>query len=89
MRGWLRARQQRQTGRHAATSPTGETQMRCADGRYVNTGVPPRFPREFDRLNRWLEKLELIDNFPKQSSWKWARIGMDHSIYRSLALMRR
>ena len=28
--------------------------MRCADGRWVNTGVPPRFPAEFGRLLGWL-----------------------------------
>ncbi len=56
---------QRQTGRHAATQPTGETQMRCADGRYVNTGVPPRFPEEFDKLLKWLRKLDLEAQLPE------------------------
>ncbi len=56
---------QRQTGRHAATRSTGETQMRCADGRWVNTGVPPRFPVEFGRLLAWLERLGLKEEFPE------------------------
>jgi len=56
---------QRQTGRHAATVPTGETQVRCADGRYVNTGVPPRFPKEFARLDAWLKSLGLDADLPE------------------------
>ncbi len=56
---------QRQTGRHAAIRPTGETQMQCADGRYVNTGVPPRFPAEFDKLLTWLRKLGLDEQLPE------------------------
>lgn len=55
---------QRQTGRHAAIVPTGETQMRCADGRWVNTGVPPRFPQEFAKLLAWLNTLQL--DFPEK-----------------------
>jgi crotonobetainyl-CoA:carnitine CoA-transferase CaiB-like acyl-CoA transferase len=56
---------QRQTGRHAATVSTGETQVRCADGRYVNTGVPPRFPKEFASLDAWLKSLGLADELPE------------------------
>jgi len=56
---------QRQTGRHAATVPTGETQMRCADGRHVNTGVPPRFPTEFNKLLNWLRTLNLEQHLPE------------------------
>ena len=55
----------RQTGRHAAVVPTGETQMQCADGRYVNTGVPPRFPQEFAKLLAWMQDLELVDAYPE------------------------
>lgn len=64
---WLVARQtvQRQTGRHAAVQPSGDTQQRCADGRYVNTGVPPRFPVEFARLNSWLDELGFKDELPE------------------------
>ncbi len=64
--GWLAARQtvQRQTGRHATPSPTESTQVRCADGRYLNTGVPPRKPGEFAGLSAWLQELGLTDEFP-------------------------
>lgn len=78
---------QRQTGRHAAINPTGETQMACADGRYVNTGVPPRFPEEFGRLLKWLRALNLEEQFPEavflQMGADWegpfdlSRIGQD------------
>ena len=56
---------QRQTGRHAATKPTAESQVKCADGRYVNTGVPPRFPEEFGRLLTWLTETGLAEDFPE------------------------
>ncbi len=64
--GWLAAQQtvQRQTGRHATPSPSEETQVRCADGRYLNTGVPPRRGREFEALLAWVNELELADEFP-------------------------
>ena len=64
---WLVARQtvQRQTGRHTAVEPTGETQKLCADGRYVNTGVPPRFPDEFRKLLNWLRELGLEEELPE------------------------
>ena len=56
---------QRQTGRHAAVQPTGEAQVLCADGRYANTGVPPRFPHEFANLLAWLRELQLDTEFPE------------------------
>lgn len=64
---WLVKRDtvQRQTGRHAATRPTGETQVQCADGRYANTGVPPRTPKEFAAMLAWLRELGLEDEFPE------------------------
>ena len=81
---------QRQTGRHAATRVTGESQMRCADGRYVNTGVPPRFPAEFARLHAWLAQLNLLAEFPEavflQMGADWegpfdlSKIGIDDTI---------
>ncbi len=63
---WLVARQtvQRQTGRHAAAVPTQGTQMLCNDGRWVNTGVPPRSPAEFGFILGWLRDLGLEDQFP-------------------------
>ena len=56
---------QRQTGRHASVNPTGETQIRCADGKWANTGVPPRFPREFQKLLDWIRSLGLEESFPE------------------------
>ena len=90
--GWMvnRSTLQRQTGRHAATRQTGESQMRCADGRYVNTGVPPRFPQEFARLHGWMTKLGMVDDFPEAvflemgANWEGhfdlTRIGSDDTI---------
>ena len=64
---WLvqRGTVQRQTGRHAMEEPTMETQMRCGDGRYVTTGVPPRRPSEFRWLLDWLTELGLKDELPE------------------------
>ncbi|TNF81083.1 MAG: carnitine dehydratase, partial [Gammaproteobacteria bacterium] len=56
---------QRQTGRHAMTIPSAETQAQTADGRYVNTGVLPRTPREFKGLLDWVDELNLRDEFPE------------------------
>jgi crotonobetainyl-CoA:carnitine CoA-transferase CaiB-like acyl-CoA transferase len=89
---WLVAGQtvQRQTGRHASTVPTMETQILCADGRYVNTGVPPRFPHEFKLLYDWLVKLGLQDDLPEAvflemgADWEGpfdlSKIGQDDTI---------
>lgn len=64
---WLVARNtvQRQTGRHATIMRTSRTQVRCADGRHANTGVPPRAPEEFGRLRQWVLDLGLADEFPE------------------------
>ncbi len=66
---WLVSREevQRQTGRHATVRPTDSTQVLCADGRYLNTGVPPRTPGEFAALESWLHELDLADEFPMTS----------------------
>lgn len=56
---------QRQTGRHALENPSMPSQMICADGKYVNTGVPPRTPSEYSRLLAWLEELGLKDELPE------------------------
>jgi crotonobetainyl-CoA:carnitine CoA-transferase CaiB-like acyl-CoA transferase len=65
--GWLvnRSTVQRQTGRHAASEPTLDTQIRCQDGRWVNTGVAPRRPQEFVILLDWLRELDLLAQFPE------------------------
>ena len=56
---------QRQTGRHAMETLSMPSQVRCADGRYVNTGVPPRQPKEYAGLLRWLQELGIADSFPE------------------------
>ena len=56
---------QRQTGRHAAQKPTLPTQIVCADGRHVNTGVPPTRPEHYREVHAWLAELSLLDAFPE------------------------
>lgn len=89
---WLVAKRtvQRQTGRHASVSPSAETQQRCADGRYANTGVPPRQASEFAALDAWLKELGLADELPEAvflemgANWEGpfdlAKIGTDDAI---------
>ena len=89
---WLVAERtvQRQTGRHASVSPSGETQQQCADGRYANTGVPPRQPTEFAALDGWLKELGLDAELPEavflemganwQGPFDLAKIGTDDEI---------
>jgi len=62
---WLVANDtvQRQTGRHAGVRPSIPSQVICSDGRYVNTGVPPRRPDDFRRSYAWLEELGLLEEF--------------------------
>ena len=62
---WLVARQtvQRQTGRHAGVNPSMPSQIKCADGRYANTGIPPRRPESFAAVYEWLDSLGLIEEF--------------------------
>ena len=55
----------RQTGRHAAVRQTMESQIECADGRYVNTGILPRTPREFRGLHDWMVELGFEAEFPE------------------------
>ena len=64
---WLVAKGtvKRQTGRHAGEFKTMPSQQRCADGRYVNTGVPPRTPREYGNLLRWVRELGYESEFPE------------------------
>jgi crotonobetainyl-CoA:carnitine CoA-transferase CaiB-like acyl-CoA transferase len=54
---------QRQTGRHAGVNPSMPSQVRCSDGRYVNTGIPPRRGAEFGRVLDWLKSLGALDEF--------------------------
>ena len=64
---WLVAQRtvERRTGRHASVVPSRETQQLCADGRYVNTGVPLRRPHEFAALDKWLKDLGLDAQLPE------------------------
>ena len=64
---WLIAKGtvRRQTGRHATEFQTMPSQQVCADGRYVNTGVPPRTPKEYGNLLRWLQELGLESELPE------------------------
>jgi len=56
---------QRQTGRHASVQPSLDTTVTAADGRMVNTGVPPRSGVAFRSLSVWLDELGLRDEFPE------------------------
>jgi crotonobetainyl-CoA:carnitine CoA-transferase CaiB-like acyl-CoA transferase len=56
---------QRQTGRHAATQPTMEVQVRAADGRYVTTGFPPQEAKDFQVMLDWLDELGLRESCPE------------------------
>ncbi len=62
---WLGMREtvQRQTGRHASVHGTQPTQIRCADGRYVVSGVPPRTTAQFRAVLDWLHELGLAEQF--------------------------
>lgn len=55
---------QRQTGRHALPQISEPTQVRCADDRWLNTGVPPRRGPEFAALSGWLAELGLASECP-------------------------
>ncbi len=55
---------QRQTGRHALPQISDPTQVRCADGRWLNTGVPPRRGPEFAALAGWVAGLGLMSECP-------------------------
>lgn len=63
---WLVAQEtvQRQTGRHAGVNPSMPSQVACADGKIVNTGLPPRRPDDYRRMLSWLKDLGMTDEFP-------------------------
>jgi crotonobetainyl-CoA:carnitine CoA-transferase CaiB-like acyl-CoA transferase len=63
---WLVARRtvQRQTGRHAWAEPTDGTQVRAADQRYVNTGLPAKTDETCRRLLDWIDELGLRSAVP-------------------------
>jgi crotonobetainyl-CoA:carnitine CoA-transferase CaiB-like acyl-CoA transferase len=68
---------------------TSRTQVLCADGRHVNTGVPPRTPEEFGRVRQWLIDLGLEGEYPeifllelgmKRERIDLSRIGQDEEV---------
>ncbi len=76
---WLvaQATVSRQTGRHASVRPSLPSQVKCSDGRYVNTGVPPRRPHDFEAMLGWLESLGLLEAFPQTDVLRLAAEGDD------------
>jgi len=64
---WLVAEQtvQRQTGRHAGVRPSSPTQVKAADGRWINSGVPARQGKDFQKTYDWLAEAGLLDKFPE------------------------
>jgi crotonobetainyl-CoA:carnitine CoA-transferase CaiB-like acyl-CoA transferase len=66
---WLVAQQtvQRQTGRHAGVTMSVPSQVCCADGRWVNTGFPPRRGEDFRAILAWLDELKLLDEFAERA----------------------
>lgn len=88
---WLVAREtvQRQTGRHASQVSSMPSQMRCADGRYVTTGFPPRRPSEYAALIEWIRRIGLEERFPEtiflqmgaeRASIDLSKIGIDEEV---------
>ncbi len=53
----------RQTGRHASWLRSLPTQLRCADGQYINAGITARKGSEFRATLAWLESHGLRDEF--------------------------
>jgi crotonobetainyl-CoA:carnitine CoA-transferase CaiB-like acyl-CoA transferase len=74
---WLVAREtvKRQTGRHAAARPTMPSQIRCKDGRYVNSGLPPRSASDFRKVYDWIKDLGLLDQFEQAAMLELAMDG--------------
>lgn len=64
---WLVSREtvQRQTGRHAAVSPTMDVQVPAGDGRYVTTGFLPQGAADFQAILDWLDELGLRETSPE------------------------
>ena len=56
---------QRQTGRHAGVRPSSPTQVQAADGRWINSGVPARQGKDFQKTYDWLVDEGLVEQFPE------------------------
>lgn len=87
----------RQTGRHASNVASLPTQLLCADGRYVNTGILPRSPNDFALMVGWLDELGLHDEFPltfllemgaSQEVIDWAQMDRDPMLAEMLGAAR-
>ncbi len=88
---------QRQTGRHAMPMMTMPVQIRCKDGRYATTGMPPRTPAGFGALYDWLDELGLAPQLPEaiflemarhRESIGFADIGVDDEVTAAFAAAR-
>jgi len=64
---WLVAQEtvQRQTGRHAGVRASSPTQVQAADGRWINSGVPARQGKDFQKTYDWLLDEGLVEQFPE------------------------
>lgn len=84
---WLVAREtvQRQTCRHAMSAPTMPTTVIAADGREVNTGVPPRTPAEFQSLLDWLDDLGLRESFDEAFFLEMGAAGGDVDLFQAMS----
>jgi crotonobetainyl-CoA:carnitine CoA-transferase CaiB-like acyl-CoA transferase len=80
---------QRQTGRHASPYISMPTQYRCKDGRYVNTGLPPRTGRQYEMLLEWFRGHGFDKDFPetvflemgtKHAVLDLAQVGLDDEV---------
>jgi len=87
----------RQTGRHAMPMMTMPVQIRCKDGRYATTGMPPRTPAGFGSLYDWLDELGLVPQLPEaifldnarhRESIGFADIGVDDEVTAAFAAAR-
>ena len=79
----------RQTGRYAMPMMTMPVQIRCKDGRYATTGMPPRSPKGFGDLYDWLGEMGLVSELPEalfldkarhRESIGFADIGVDDEV---------
>ena len=56
----------RQTGRHAAASPTPQNQLLCKDGKYVNAAASRVTLRQFRSLAEWLDSYGLAEDLMEE-----------------------
>jgi len=68
---------QRQTGRHASPYLSMPTQYRCKDGRYVNTGLPPRTGKQYALMLEWFRGHGFDKDFPETV---FLEMGVHHPV---------